>query len=402
MTDVVIVGAGPIGLFLAALLGRRGRSVLVLEQKTQKSPGSNAIGITPPSLAFLETLGIASSLTLWGAPIRHVTVHGSGKKVLGTVRFDSLPAPHDYILSVPQNVTEQLLEQHLLDYPSVRVEYGWTFQSLDQDANSITAFFQDPHGNPRCERSVFLIGCDGAKSAVRDAIELSRRPKKFDSTFLMGDFQDDTAWGHEAHLFFTPRGAVESFPLGQGRRRWIVQTPRFLEDPGSYLEDEVERRTGLKVPASTCTWKSPFGIHRWISPHYAWGRVYLAGDSAHQMSPIGGQGMNTGFADAEFLSALIEARLSDPEAPSEDWNRLYSSVRRRAGRAAAGRAELSMAIGTVTGPASGLRNAFLGLALRLLPRFFPRHYGMLTIPGRNLAEAKRRYPRALSALKEIS
>jgi 2-polyprenyl-6-methoxyphenol hydroxylase-like FAD-dependent oxidoreductase len=402
MTDFVIVGAGPVGLLLAALLGRQGRSVLVLDRKPCRAPGSNAIGITPPSLDLLARFGLAQALTLWGAPIRHVTVHGPQQRVLGTVNFDGLPPPHDYILSVPQTVTEQLLEQHLLDYPSVRVEYGWEFQSLDQDSGAVTSFFHDAHGNPRFERSAFVAGCDGVRSRVREAIDLAHRPKRFDSTFLMGDFADDTGWGPEAHLFFTPRGAVESFPLGQGKRRWIVQTPQFLDEPGTYLEDEVQARTGLKVPSETCTWKSPFGIHRWVSPHYAYGRVYLAGDSAHQMSPIGGQGMNTGFADAEFLAALLGARFDHPKADSEVWNGLYSQVRHRAGRVAAGRAELSMAIGTVRGPASALRNALLGLALRLFPGFFPRHYGMLTIPGRNLAEAKRLHPRALSALKELS
>ena len=401
MTDIVIVGAGPVGLLLAALLGRRGRSVLVLEKKPHRTPGSNAIGITPPSLALLARLGLDQALSLWGAPIRQVAVHGAHQKVLGTVAFEGLPPPHDYILSVPQNVTEQLLEQHLLEYPSVRVEYGWEFRSLDQDANTVTAFFHDAGGNPRCERSLFLVGCDGVTSLVRNVFNLSRNPKRFDSTFLMGDYQDDTGWGDEAHLFFTPRGAVESFPLGQGKRRWIVQTSRAATGE-TYLEDEVEARTGRKIPVDTCTWKSPFGIHRWISPHYAYGRVYLAGDSAHQMSPVGGQGMNTGFADAEFLAALIDARMTDPSANSEEWNRLYSAVRRHAGRTAASRAELSMAIGTVRGLGSVVRNALLSLALQFFPRFFPRHYGMLTIPGRSLAEAKRLHPRQLSALKETS
>lgn len=401
MTDVVIVGAGPVGLLLAALLGRQGRSVLVLEQKSQRNPGSNAIGITPPSLAILAKLGLDQILAAWGAPIQRVVVHGPQQKVIGTVGFDTLPAPHPYILSVPQNVTEQILEQHLLEYPSVRVEYGWTFQSLDQDASSVTAFFHDQHGNPRAERSLVLAGCDGVRSAVREALDLGHKPRRFDSTFLMGDFADDTGWGNEAHLFFTPRGAVESFPLGQGRRRWIVQTPRFLEDAGTYLEDEVALRTGFSLPASTCSWKSPFGIQRWISPHYAWGRVYLAGDSAHQMSPIGGQGMNTGFADAEFLAALVQARFASPSADAEPWNAAYSALRRKAGKVAAGRAELSMAVGTVRGPASALRNALLGLFLRLFPNFVPRHYGMLTIPCRSLADAKRRHS-SLSALKEPS
>jgi 2-polyprenyl-6-methoxyphenol hydroxylase-like FAD-dependent oxidoreductase len=384
---------------LAALLGRRGRSVLVLEKKPARTSGSNAIGIMPPSLALLARLGLEQVLKLWGASLKRVSVHGH-RNLLGTVPFDSLPTPHDYVLLVPQNVTESILEQHLLDYPNVRVEYGWEFRSLDQDALGVTTIFQDAAGNPRCERSSFLAGCDGIHSPVREALALGHSPHRSNATFLMGDYADDTGWGDEAHLFFTSRGAVESFPLGRGRRRWIVQTRHFMDEPGSYLEDEVEARTGRKLALESCTWKSPFGIQKWISPHYAYGRVYLAGDSAHQMSPIGGQGMNTGFADAEFLAALVDARLAHPEAKSEGWNRLYGSVRRQAGRVAAGRASLSMAVGTMRGFASYFRNVFLKLVLRLFPRHVAQQFGMLTVPGRNLAEAKRQHPKALALLKE--
>lgn len=399
MSDVVIVGAGPVGLMLAALLGRRGRSVLVLEKKPTRISGSNAIGIMPPSIEILARLGLDSVLKLWGAPLVQVEVHGP-QQSLGTVRFDALPPPHNYVLLVPQHETETVLEQHLREYPNVRVEYGWEFQTLDQDATTVTAFFQDASGNPRCERTPFLVGCDGVQSPVREALDLGHRPKRSSTTFLMGDYADDTPWKNEAHLFFTPRGAVESFPLGRGRRRWIVQTSRFMDEPGTYLEDEVKARTGLDLPARTCTWKSPFGIQKWISPHYTYGRVYLAGDSVHQMSPIGGQGMNTGFADAEFVAAILDARLDRPDADAEEWNRLYSAVRRHASRVAAGRAAFSMALGTVRGPFSSLRNAFLRLMLQLFPHEIARRYGMLDIPGRSLAEAKRLHPHALAPLKE--
>ncbi len=399
MSDVVIVGAGPVGLLLAALLGRRGRSVLVLEKKPARDSGSNAIGIMPPSLDLLAQLGLDQVLKLWGAVLKQVTVHGQ-HSALGKVAFDRLPAPHNFVLLVPQSVTETILEQHLLEYPEVRVEYGWEFKSLDLDSQGVTSIFHDASGNPRCERSLFLAGCDGVHSPVREAIDLGHRPQKSGATFLMGDYADDTGWGDEAHLFFTQRGAVESFPLGRGRRRWIVQTPRFLTEAGTYLEDEVRARTGRTLPAETCTWKSPFGIQKWISPHYAYDRVYLAGDSAHQMSPVGGQGMNTGFADAEFLAAIIDARMSHPQADSEGWNRLYSAVRRQAGRVAAGRAALSMGFGTVTGPLSAARNALFRLLLSLFPHGIARRFGMITIPGRSLAEAKRLHPRALALLKE--
>jgi 2-polyprenyl-6-methoxyphenol hydroxylase-like FAD-dependent oxidoreductase len=394
MTEVIIVGAGPVGLMLAALLGKRGRQVLVLEKRPLRASGSNAIGVSPPSLALLGKLGLASDLKLWGALIEQVYVHGQDQSLLGKVEFDNP------ILAVPQGVTEMLLEQKLREFQNVTVEYGWEFQSFDQGPGFLTAMFQDAAGNPRAEKGSFLVGCDGTKSVVRNSIEVKWRPRHFDSTFLMGDYTDATGWAHEAHLFFTSYGAVESFPLGQGKRRWIVQTPTFMDDPGSYLEDQVQQRTGIVLDPATRTWQSPFGIHRWISSHYAWGRVYLAGDSAHQMSPIGGQGMNTGFADAEFLAALLDARLEKPDSPlAEKWNQLYSQVRRKAGRVAAARSELSMTVGTVRGWASAPRNGVLAWGLRALKKQIPPHYAMLTIPFRNLAQAKARYPE-LSSWKE--
>jgi 2-polyprenyl-6-methoxyphenol hydroxylase-like FAD-dependent oxidoreductase len=395
MTDVLIVGAGPVGLVLACLLGKQGRSVLVLEKKPARDSASNAIGVTPPSLALLGKLDVATELLQFGASIKRVHVHGQERTILGEVNF---PEP---ILSVPQGVTEMVLEQRVRELSNVTLEYGWQFQSFDQDPEFLMALFQDASGNPRAERALFLVGCDGVHSKVRDSIDVAWKPRRFDSTFLMGDYFDETGWGDEAHLFFTSLGAVESFPLGQGKRRWIVQTSTYLDQPGSYLEDQVQERTGIALDPVTRTWQSPFGIHRWISEHYAWGRVYLAGDSAHQMSPIGGQGMNTGFADAEFLAALLEARLEKPKSKlAERWNTLYSRVRRKAGKTAAARSELSMAVGTVRGWASSPRNALLGWLLQVLRNVIPAHYAMLTIPFRNLAQAKARYPE-LASFKDI-
>lgn len=400
MNDVVIVGAGPVGLLLAALLGRQGLSVLVVERNTERHPGSNAIGISPPSLQILASLGgLDQVLAARGAPIRKVVFHGEQASVLGALDFSVLKGAHPYILSVPQPETVRVLEDLVATLPSVKIEYGLTFEELEQGDDSVTALFRDAQGNPRAERSGFLVGCDGVKSTVREAVDLGHSPRRAEATFFMGDYPDTTPWGHEGHLFFTREGAVESFPLGGGRRRWIVQTPSWVERSDGLLERAVRDRTGWRLDEQACQWSSPFGIHRWISPHYAWGRVYLAGDSAHQMAPIIGQGMNTGFADAQLLAALLGARVRQPQQGSETWNGQYSRIRRHAAQAAADRAAFALTMGTVRGPLSVARNLVLRLGLSLINPLLSRHAAMVTIPGRDVSDAKRLHPRALADLK---
>ena len=109
--------------------------------------------------------------------------------------------------------------------------------------------------------------------------------------------------------------------------------------------------------------------------------------------------MNTGFADAEFLAALLDARLTSPHAPlMKTWNRLYTQLRRQAAKTAATRAELAMAAGTVRGPVAAVRNLALLFVLRVLNAVLPPFYTMQTIPFRNLAEARKKYPQSLAAL----
>ncbi|MDB6118253.1 MAG: hypothetical protein JWO08_2034, partial [Verrucomicrobiaceae bacterium] len=380
--DIAIVGAGPVGLLLANMLGARGLSVLLIERRTEPPAHSQAIGITPPSLHILAKLGLEQEFVRQGVQVRDCHVHGESG-YLGCMTFRNIPDTHRFILSLPQSQTCVLLQQKLAGVPNVTLRSGCEVANLQQQANECDLTFFDG----TCAKASYVVACDGSRSPLRELLRFKSTGRGYPVHFVMGDFIERTSLADEAHLFFKAAGSVESFPLPGGLRRWIVQTPqRFDKVPQGLISEIVRQRTGIELPPEDQTNQSVFTPRRLNCTRYHEGRVILCGDAAHVMSPIGGQGMNTGFADAEFLAGALCAIVRENAAPAP-LLAAYNKYRRKAAQTAIQRAGLGMWLGTWTGKGrSMLRDLILRTLLGqpALERFMGPYYAMLTIPYNTL------------------
>jgi 2-polyprenyl-6-methoxyphenol hydroxylase-like FAD-dependent oxidoreductase len=385
--DVIIIGAGPIGLLLANLLGARGIPTRIFDQRDRPLESSMAIGITPPSMEILRRIQLDEVFFKTGVPVRHAEVHEARTR-LGRLDFAHIGSDYPFFLSIPQAKTVEILLANLKRFPCVQLATGTEFAGLAQNSAEINVSLRSV--STRAEerrRCRILVGCDGHRSSVRSAAGLTAQEKTYPQRFVMADFVDRSGLGDEARLFFAPEASVESFPLPGGWRRWIVLANNLQDQPAAeYLVQTVRKLSGFDLSTEPVRFVSAFGTRRMLVNHYHAGRVVLAGDAAHTMSSIGGQGMNTGFADAEMLAELLPGALINPRSASRRFT-TYDRVRRRAYQVAADRAERGMWLGTLQGRiASKFRKHLIRDVLfsRFMKQRLAPHFAMLTIPFCNL------------------
>ncbi len=373
--DVAVVGAGPVGLLLACLLRSRGLSVKVLERRESPSGKSAAIGITPPSLDILRRIGVEEEFLRQGVKVRDCFLHGSSGPA-GKVSFRNIPGPRPFILSLPQAETSAILRRRL---GAEHVLMGCEVTDLVRDGKVSRLIWSTGSLTAR-----HVVGCDGARSRIRELLGIRAPGASYRCHFLMGDFVDRTGMGDEAHLFFRADGSAESFPLPGGMRRWVVQTEARHEAPAPALLIELVRsRTGVSLSGEDQINEASFTPRRFNCERYHDGSSALCGDAAHGMSPAGGQGMNTGFADAELLAEVLASRDPARLLPA------YTRYRRKAAGVAIFRAGWGMALGTWTGgPLSFARDLILRHLLCRGPigRRMGPFYAMQTMPYGRLAD----------------
>jgi 2-polyprenyl-6-methoxyphenol hydroxylase-like FAD-dependent oxidoreductase len=193
--------------------------------------------------------------------------------------------------------------------------------------------------------SRYLIGCDGKKSIVRTSSNIEFKGEAYPDCYMMGDFEDNTVFGSDAAVYLHEDGLIESFPLPNDQRRWVVKTDVYIDNPKpSQLKFLIKERIQHHLEETQNFMISSFGVQQYSANSYHANNILLAGDSAHIVSPIGGQGMNLGWLDAEEAVYVIVEALKDGASKNRLFQE-YSNKRRTIAKQVARRAEMNMHLG---------------------------------------------------------
>lgn len=307
--EVVMVGAGPVGLSLALGLAHADRSVLVLEKEPTTSEHSRAPIIWPRTQEILADLGlldrfleagiVRSTVRLWDADRDEVLLHVPIEELDGETECPQL-------LLCPQSRTEQILCNALRDEPGAEVQFSAEVTELLPEAGGVEVRYERD-GTTRSTTAPFVAGCDGAHSRVREVLGSSFEGMTYRMRAALADLTFEEDPGAHSPRMTRRRGVATGIRIDE--RRWRIIMPRT---PGhaTPLNTRIERAVAdlFAVDTYAAVWKSAFTLHRRIADSFVNSRIVLAGDAAHLTSPVGGQGMNVGVQDANALwRALDEA-----------------------------------------------------------------------------------------------
>jgi 2-polyprenyl-6-methoxyphenol hydroxylase-like FAD-dependent oxidoreductase len=307
--QVAVVGAGPIGLTLAGRLAQRGVSTLLLEQlPSLSSEGSRAICMQRETLEIWQRLGVGESVARRGVQWRTGRTYFRGRELFNVQLTDGRDDHFPPFVNISQCEVEGMLLDRVCRLPGIDLRWEHRLVGLAQDDEGVSLRCDTPEG-PREYRVQYLVGTDGAHSSVRHLLGSGFPGHSHDDLFLICDIRADLPFPNERRLFFDPpwnpgrQVLVHPQPDGVWRIDWQVPpgTDVRAEHAGGGLDRRIRAVVGERTPYELI-WATGYRFHQRLVEHYRAGRVLLAGDAAHLMSPFGARGLNSGAADAENLA----------------------------------------------------------------------------------------------------
>ena len=356
-TQVLIAGAGPVGLTLANELARHGVQCRIVDRASGPAEQSRALVIHCRTQELLEAAGLRARIAA-----RAIPVHGMR---LSRGRHDLASIPFDLgvyaALSLPQQETEETLRSALSER-GIEIEWDAELTALSQNTDGVTALV----GGQQLS-ALYLVGCDGAHSTTRHLLGIPFEGDSLPETVWMADATIDWDVGPDhARQFLHRDGALSAIPMPGGRWRLATASlPAGGEPTNGFFEEALGRCGGRLPRRMTIGWMSAFRVNCRLAATYRVERVLLAGDAAHIHSPIGGQGMNVGMQDAFSLAGRLAAALmSAGDGALADYEAERRPAASRVIKANARITRLAMARGR--GP-RWLRDHLMPALLRLPP-----------------------------------
>ena len=310
-SDILIVGAGPTGLVLALWLTRLGVRVRIIDKTSEPGTTSRALAVQARTLELYRQVGLSDAVVNRGLKMTTINLWTGGKQVAHVV-FGDLGAdlsPFPYALIYPQDEHERLLITRLAE-AGVEVERRTELVAFEETAAGVRARLRGADGVTNACEAIYLAGCDGAHSVVREGLRIGFPGGTYNHLFYVADVDARGAvMNGELHGALDTTDFLIVFPLkDEGRARLIgtVRTDAEQRDDDLSWADVSQRVIRwMRIDVERVNWFSTYRVHHRVADQFRKGRTFLLGDAAHIHSPVGGQGMNTGIGDAVNLSWKI-------------------------------------------------------------------------------------------------
>lgn len=306
-TDVIVVGAGPTGLMLAAWLAELEIDAVIVDGKHEPTRESRAIGLQARSIEIYDQLGVAD-VVMQNVREAPAARPGYGRTMFNAVEFGSIGEgqtayPQLYILEQSRN------ERILVDAMKARgrdVEWGTTFVGIEEVDGGVSVRLVDDAGVERAITARYVVGADGASSPVRESRGIAFEGTTNDEIFCVIDAVGIEGLDDDAiNIRPSESDILLTFPMeGEKHARVITLVSDGADDDQDALEAAIRERIGrvFGVTWESHTWFATYRVHHRVAERFRDGAVFLAGDAGHVHSPVGAQGMNTGLQDAHNLA----------------------------------------------------------------------------------------------------
>lgn len=313
--DVLIVGAGPTGLVLAYELARRGVSFRLIDKNEGPAEQSRALLIQVRSLETFAFMGLIDEFLKKGLHVDQLRLVVNQKPVFQN-RFQALDSPYLFPLVLPQNDTEGILLSALAQ-KGIQVERRTELKSFESKKDFVKVVLQKEDGSEESLDCSYLVGCDGAHSAVRHGLDLPFKGAPYPEGFILADVDLESSLNpKDIYLFWHDQGFLAVLPM---RDKWVRLISMRAPGTDAFKKvniEEFQSNLDHAIPGGgkilQTYWLENFHLHHRGVPRYQVDRVFLAGDSAHIHSPAGGQGMNTGIQDAFNLAWKLSLKIQNP------------------------------------------------------------------------------------------